>query len=100
MVIELFFGRAGVTDAAWDSFLASVMTPRFPDGLTVVEARGQWRDLREQRVSREPASVVLIAVPRERFEPAKLAQVIEAYKTTFQQQSVGRLITERCGGFY
>jgi hypothetical protein len=100
LVIELFFGRAGVSDAAWDSFLASVVTPRFPDGLTVFEARGQWHDPRDQRVSREPANVVQIAVPRDRYEPAKLAQVIEAYKTTFQQQSVGRLIAERCGGFY
>ena len=31
-------------DAAWDAFLADTVTPRFPDGLTVLDARGQWRD--------------------------------------------------------
>lgn len=97
--MELFFGRANVSDAAWDGFLASVVTPRFPDGLTAFEARGQWRDPRDGKVSREPSSVVMIAVPRERYEPAKVSQVIEAYRTMFRQQSVGRLITQRCGGF-
>ena len=99
MVVELFFGRVGVSEAAWDGFLASVVTPRFPDGLTAFEARGQWRDPRDGKLSREPASVVMIATPRARYEPAKVAQVIEAYRMTFKQQSVGRLITERCGGF-
>ena len=75
------------------------MTPRFPHGLTAFDACGQWRDPRDGRMSREPASVVLLALPREHYEPAKLAQVTEAYRTMFKQQSVGRLITERCGGF-
>ena len=39
-------GDAGevVDDAAWASFLADTATPRFPNGLTVLDARGQWRD--------------------------------------------------------
>src|SRR5260370_23477088 len=46
--IELMFGRsiAGhlrVDAAAWSRFLAREITPRFPDGLTVLDAAGQWR---------------------------------------------------------
>src|SRR5258705_1383008 len=46
--IELMFGRniAGrlrVGEAAWSRFLAREITPRFPDGLTVLDAAGQWR---------------------------------------------------------
>src|SRR5260370_450493 len=46
--IELLFGRsiAGhlrVSEAAWSRFLAREITPRFPDGLTVLDAAGQWR---------------------------------------------------------
>src|SRR5262249_41064108 len=47
--VELMFGRniggkLGVTDALWRQFLAREMTPRFPDGLTVFDTSGQWRD--------------------------------------------------------
>jgi hypothetical protein len=45
---ELLFGRniegrANVSDAQWTDFLGREVTPRFPDGLTVFEAAGQWR---------------------------------------------------------
>ena len=48
VVIDLMFGRniggrLGVTEARWSRFLADEITPRFPDGLTVVDASGQWR---------------------------------------------------------
>ena len=76
-----------------------MVTPRFPDGLTTTDAYGQWRDSRDGKIVRERATVVLLAIERETYDPAKLAQVSEAYRTMFQQQSVGRLITERCGKF-
>jgi hypothetical protein len=45
---ELYFGiarRGGGTvgDDEWRAFLRDEITPRFPDGLTVLDARGQWR---------------------------------------------------------
>src|SRR3954454_16187277 len=44
----LYFGRnrpgvGTVSDAEWQRFLAEVVTPRFPSGLTVQEASGQWK---------------------------------------------------------
>ena len=48
---RLFFGRAIpggglVSEAEWTAFLANVVTPRFPDGLTVCPTEGQWTDPR------------------------------------------------------
>ena len=47
------------TDAAWQAFLAEEIAPRFPDGLTVLNAAGQWRDASSTMV-REHTKVVLI----------------------------------------
>jgi hypothetical protein len=47
---ELYFatGLLGVDEAAqearWRDFLDRSVTPRFPDGLTVLDAYGQWQD--------------------------------------------------------
>jgi len=43
--------------------------------------------------------VVVIAVDRTTFERQRLDQAIDAYKAMFQQRSVGRIISERCGSF-
>ena len=61
---RLFFGRSRqgvevVSDAAWDAFLADEITTRFPDGLTVLDAAGQWRDS-SGTVNRERAKLVII----------------------------------------
>ena len=45
---ELLFGRARpdgtvVTDEEWRAFVDQEVTPRFPDGLTVLPGYGQWR---------------------------------------------------------
>src|SRR5258708_20277879 len=43
----LYFGtstsKGPVTQGQWNTFLSSVVTPRFPEGLTVWDAKGQWR---------------------------------------------------------
>ncbi len=59
-IAELLFGRdighkLGVSEAAWTRFVAREMTPRFPDGLTITEATGQWRDPADGTIVREPA---------------------------------------------
>ena len=46
--VEMYFGlsvkgAADVTAEAWSQFLATEVTPRFADGLTVFDANGQWR---------------------------------------------------------
>ena len=55
---ELFMGRSNasgevVDDDAWATFLGETVTPRFPDGLTVLDGRGAVAKLR--RSDREGA---------------------------------------------
>src|SRR5437899_9827186 len=63
MRTTLYFGlthRAGrVTESQWQAFLREEVTPRFPDGLTVWQADGQWRKP-DGRISRERAKVLLL----------------------------------------
>ena len=65
---RLFFGRSQgtvevVTDEAWQAFLAAEITPRFPDGLTVVDAAGQWRDATGTIVRERSKLVIILAEP-------------------------------------
>ena len=60
----LYFGRnrpdgGTVSDSEWQAFLDEVVTPRFPAGLTVVEAMGQWKGQSGQ-VERERAEVLTV----------------------------------------
>jgi hypothetical protein len=101
-VADLFFGRniderLGVSEAAWQRFLADEVTPRFPDGLTVVDGAGQWRD--GARLVREPSKVVTIVLRDRTADQARIDAVVEAYKLRFRQQSVGVVIRPACVSF-
>jgi hypothetical protein len=88
---RLYFGRMTpdglVSDQAWREFLAEVVTPRFPDGLTVWAAEGQWRDA-SLRITREPALVLEIVHARDAASDAALRSIITAYRQRFRQQAV------------
>ena len=99
IVAELLFGRSNVSDFNWDRFLTAEVTPRFPDGLTVYDARGQWRNPQTKTISRERTKVVMIAVPPDAGNDAKLQEIIAAYKTRFKQQSVGLIVRPSCVSF-
>jgi len=105
LVAELFFGRdrAGgkvVSDAEWADFLAQTVTPNFPDGLTVFDGYGQWRNPATGAIGRNPGvKIVLIAAMRSADLPGRLAAVIDAYKARFHQQSVGLITRDSCAAF-
>jgi hypothetical protein len=89
---EIFFGRlkpdgSVVTDAEWRAFVAEHVTPRFPDGFTVLDAVGQYRD-REGRVQTEPTKVLLIVHGPEARARAAIQELRELYRRLFQQESV------------
>ena len=105
LVAELFFGRDKdgrlvVSDADWSDFLAAVVTAQFPDGLTVFDGYGQWRNPETGVVGRSPhVKIVLIAAKRQPDLATRLATVIDAYKTRFHQQSVGLITRDSCAAF-
>ena len=100
---EILFGRnigdrLGVTEAAFARFTASEITPRFPDGLTIIDARGQYRDDRG-RLIREPSKVVLITFRDDAQKRADLVAIADAYKARFKQQSVLTTVRNTCATF-
>ena len=100
---RLFFGRSKgavevVTDTAWREFLAGEITPRFPDGLTVLDAAGQWRDASGAVVRERSKLVIILAEPGE-TGMRRTDEIAQAYKRAFDQESVLRAITAACASF-
>jgi hypothetical protein len=99
VVADLLFGRTHVSEASWARFLAAEVTPRFPDGFTVFDAKGQWRAPGAQKISRERSKLLLIAMPPGSDNDERLQKIIEAYKARFKQRSVGLIIRPACVSF-
>jgi hypothetical protein len=104
-VVEAFLGRshAGrevVGEAEWARFMDEIVTPAFPDGLTVLDAAGQWRG-RDGRVARERSKLLLVALPGATATEAvaRLAPLRAEYRRRFAQESVMVTTRPACLGF-
>lgn len=91
---ELFFGMSrpggvAVAPAEWQRFLDDEITPRFPDGLTVLDAAGQWRGA-SGRVTSEPAKVLILFHPPDSGAGARIEAIRERWLKLFGQESVLR----------
>lgn len=99
---RLFFGRGTadgmVSEEEWTAFLASEITSRFPEGLTVLDAYGQWQSGSGEPI-REQSKVVLILAPPGDAPREQTEAIAEAYKSRFDQESVLRAITDACVAF-
>jgi len=104
LVAELLFGRdighsLGVSESAFTHFVAREITPRFPDGLTVSDATGQWRERGSGAITREPSKRVEIVLPGAADDEAKLDAIAAAYQRRFHQQSVLVILRPACVSF-
>lgn len=96
MRTELYFDLTrpdGTTvgDADWADFLNASVTPRFPDGLTVVQGHGRYRS-QDQRLHDEPTNVLIVLHPRQSFAQSdrKIRDLCAEYIRRFDQESVLR----------
>jgi hypothetical protein len=101
--LELLFGasRTGgmpVSDEEWAAFLDAEVTPRFPDGLTVVQGRGQWRGS-DGRLIRERSNVLIIWHEPGSQTNSDIEAIRSAYKKRFEQESVMRVDSASCVSF-
>ncbi len=94
---ELFFGRnkpdgTEVSQEDFANFLNVTITPEFPDGLTVLDGIGQFRDA-NGIIIQEKAKVLILLYPSKtsRQSNRKIERIRTAYKNRFQQQSVLRV---------
>jgi hypothetical protein len=104
-IAEAYFGRnvktrAPVSEAEWARFMAEVVTPAFPDGLTVLDGMGQWRNA-AGRISQEDSKVLVLVLPGQDqvAASARLAPVIASWKARFAQESVLTVFREGCAAF-
>jgi hypothetical protein len=103
-VAELMFGRnigrrLGVSEAEWGRFVDREIISRFPNGLTVLNAGGQWRDEATKKIVREPSKLVQIVLPGQVEDIARLNEIVAAYKGRFKQQSVVMIVRPACVSF-
>ena len=101
---SLFFGRSDSTGAevvseeAWNEFLADTVTPRFPDGLTVMDGRGQWQ-LESGAIQMEGTKILYILTGPGDGGQQLLGEVSEEYKSRFGQESVLLTSSTTCVSF-
>lgn len=100
---KLLFGRniegtQGVGDEDWRRFVEEELTPRFPDGFTVLDGAGQWRSP-GGLTEREASKVVMLVLPGRPDDGARLEAVRAAYKARFRQQSVLLVTRPACAAF-
>ncbi len=94
---ELFFGRnkpdgTEVSQKEFDEFLSDFITPRFPDGLTVLKGNGQFLNS-SGTVEREKSVLLILLYPinARKDKHPKIEEIRAAYVTRFKQQSVLRV---------
>ncbi|MDZ4735391.1 MAG: DUF3574 domain-containing protein [Rhodospirillaceae bacterium] len=86
----LYFGLktdegAGVSEQAWAHFLADVVTPRFPAGLTVVNAYGQSDDHGPEAgmVIAQGTRMLILVHPADDASAASVAEIKAAWNERF-----------------
>jgi hypothetical protein len=95
---ELYFsvgsidGQAGaVNPVRWREFLDKEVTPRFPDGFTVLDAYGQWSDHGAKEPERLSTKVIVILHENSAKNGNNIEAIRLAYKRITGDLSVLRL---------
>lgn len=92
----LFFGLShadgAISEQQWQVFVDTQITPRFPDGLTVVDARGQWRSS-DHMVKKEASKVLILVHEGDAATDGRIGELMREYKRQFQQEAVLRVDT-------
>jgi hypothetical protein len=92
---RLYFGLGpadhpdqGINEAQWRDFLDKEVTPRFPAGLSVLDAYGQWKDTRNTALERLRSRLLVIAYPDNAENRAAIDAIRTAWKRRTGDQSV------------
>ena len=97
---ELYFGTARrdgvVTEAEFREFVDQHVTPRFPDGLTLIKGDGQFRSERRV-VIKEQSFVLILFYPYDTRDEClrRIERIRFLYKAEFDQQSVASALRRR-----
>jgi len=100
--VDLYFGLATgsreIGEAEWAAFLNEEVTPRFPDGLSVIDVAGQYRTP-AGHISRERSKLLVVIVPDAPAHLPRMQAIVDAYKKQFNQLSVLHVERAICAAF-
>ena len=98
----MYFGlnrpMGNISESEWQAFLRDEVTPRFPEGLTVLEADGQYRR-QDGTIERERSKVLVIVHDNKPSTQEALNEVVLRYKQSFSQHSVLWETARVCAAF-
>jgi hypothetical protein len=101
---ELFFGLSKphggeVSKKEFQGFIDREVTPRFPDGLTLLSGLGQFKNAKGQIIQERSRVLILLYPLPGVMNHQAINQIREAYKKAFQQESVLRVDSVSCVEF-
>eukprot|EP00008_Paramoeba_atlantica_P009354 CAMPEP_0201488386 /NCGR_PEP_ID=MMETSP0151_2-20130828/17930_1 /ASSEMBLY_ACC=CAM_ASM_000257 /TAXON_ID=200890 /ORGANISM="Paramoeba atlantica, Strain 621/1 / CCAP 1560/9" /LENGTH=211 /DNA_ID=CAMNT_0047873661 /DNA_START=136 /DNA_END=767 /DNA_ORIENTATION=- len=109
---ELYFGLSYVNSTTGDTeevtieefnqFVSDVVTPLYPDGLTLLPGKGQWQSLDSGQIIQESSMVMIIYHPDTKSNQENIQVVVTAYMDQFYQEAVlyGTIQAEACLSAY
>lgn len=100
---ELLFGLSrsnapDITEEEFQGFIDLQVTPRFPEGLTLLAGDGQFQDS-AGNIIQEGSKLLILLYPFSKARSALVDEVRAEYKSAFQQESVLRVDEHSCVSF-
>ncbi|MGH9631172.1 MAG: DUF3574 domain-containing protein [Bryobacteraceae bacterium] len=93
---ELYFGtnkpdNQQVTEVEFSAFVDTEVTQRFPDGLTLLTAYGQFRNSRGELIREKSYLLILLYPPQMQDVNKRIQEIRDLYKYAFSQELVLRV---------
>jgi len=100
---ELLFGLSrsnapDITEEEFQGFIDQQVTPRFPEGLTLLAGNGQFKDSAGNTIQ-EGSKLLILLYPFSKDRSGLVDEVRAEYKSAFQQESVLRVDKHSCVSF-
>lgn len=81
-------GRSPVSAKEWQQFLDDSVTPRFPEGISVVDVGGQYLYEGAQKPARENSKLLILVYEDTPEVEKKVRAIVHDYAVKFSQESV------------
>jgi hypothetical protein len=91
--VDLYFGE--ISPPQWTAFLDEEVTPRFPDGLSVIDVSGQYRN-RQGAIGRERSKLLVIVVFDAPAHASRVQAIVDSFRRRYKQESVLRVERSIC----
>ncbi len=88
-----------VSASGFARFLKVEVTPRLPEGYTLLDGQGFWREVRSGKTISEPSRVLVHLHDASAEKNNTLDAIAAAYKKDFHQEAVLRTDTGTCVAF-